>query len=405
MCILSSSWQRRLFAIGCRSAASSLASLTSERARSTDATARSGRGAEPTPWQDTHRRRAAALRDSDTGAQTGPRRFGRHGAQDEIRKPHPRRRRVSMRRRRCPAQRWHRAEGAGACPARDQAQVPAHLTIAQDNEDPTALATTLGSRTRPAGRRRPARPAPGGDCAPGRGKALLNQCRAPRQSPRSRSAPQSRSAPSPQRSQSTKDNRLIRCRSPPESVGWEPDRVCRLGGGRPSDCVCTQYYRRQSRSALIPTEARIQRGRRVGVSVPCRVMAEIEQGFKEQANRDLAVWRPFSTLGKRAPVCSWGLSCVVARCAGAGASSGAGPRRRLRRLGCDLLSLLLHLDCAAQSVLPYLMRSGRAQPRHNRHNTSRLRARSLHVAFGHGGDAVPRRCSRFGISRGWFGRG
>ena len=178
-----------------------------------------------------------------------------------------------MHRRRRPAQRWQRAEGAGAFPARDQAQVPAHLTIAQDNEDPTALATTLGSRTRPAGRRRPARPAPGGDCAPGRGKALLNQCRAPRQSPRSRSAPQSRSAPSPQRSQSTKDNRLIRCRSPPESVGWEPDRVCRLGGGRPSDCVCTQYYRRQSRSALIPTEARIQRGRRVGVSVPRRALS------------------------------------------------------------------------------------------------------------------------------------
>ena len=150
MCILSSSWQRRLFAIGCRSAASSLASLTSERARSTDATARSGRGAEPTPWQDTHRRRAAALRDSDTGAQTGPCRFGRHGAQDEIRKPHPRRRRQRRRPRR-PAHRcWQRAEGASACPARDQAPAPAHLAVAQDNEDPTALATALGSRARPA---------------------------------------------------------------------------------------------------------------------------------------------------------------------------------------------------------------------------------------------------------------
>ena len=273
MCILSNAWQILLLAIGCSSAASSLASLTSERA---DATARSGRRAAPPPWQDTHRRRAAALRDSDTGAQTGPRRFDRHGAQDEIQKPHPRRRRVSMHRRRCPAHRcWQRAEGAGAFPARDQAQVPAHLTIAQDNEDPTALATTLGSRTRPAGRRRPARPAPGGDCAPGRGKALLNQCRAPRQSPRSRSAPQSRSAPSPQRSQSTKDNRLIRCRSPPSRLGGSRTACVDWAGGHwPSDCVCTQHYPRQSRSALIPTEDRIQRGRRVGVSVSTACLVE-----------------------------------------------------------------------------------------------------------------------------------
>ena len=81
-----------------------------------------------------------------------------------------------------------------------------------------------------------------------------------------------------------------------KSVGWEPDRVCRLGGGplaiglRVHTALPSPKPKRSDPNRG-PYSARATRGCVCVHGVPCRVIAEIEPAFKKQANRDLAVWR------------------------------------------------------------------------------------------------------------------